>query len=457
MAKKKNTQTVKLLSPEEYIRKRAKNLPVHECWVTSGWEEDDLVQILIARKHATGNITCCLYLVNLSCKGVKDSFFHYNLSESDYEDFLDDFCTNSIINKERIDYSLACNIVIAGVEYAAGLGIKPCKAYQQTTRFFLEEKSDETDLTDIKCDRYGKPFYMQGSDSKAEADFIMKHLTKTLGKDNFYYLLDDDVSNFDDDEIYGDLEELGDLNFEDYDLNDLVAQFKELHKIFDGDLNQTHKPSLVKLTITSDLLFERLIDNDVVEDLLDEWEVEREVEITNSLPGMDEDNKEYDEKAFTKVMKRVDKEPEYLNNLEAKWEQVPFFKYLQLKKIQEQYPEEARAKSDQALALLPDSPLIRLHKNELDLLEGIKTTMVTFEDIFDNATSVSDFEMVEYLRFKVLCALILKDINYMEALYAILPDIDLPEHDYIEMRSFILATRFAFLNEYYSSEKRAEE
>ena len=68
---KKQKQVPRILSPENYIRQRARNLPLFQCLVNEGWEEEGLVYATIARKHINGNITFCAYLVDLKCLGIK--------------------------------------------------------------------------------------------------------------------------------------------------------------------------------------------------------------------------------------------------------------------------------------------------------------------------------------------------------------------------------------------------
>ena len=50
--KKKKGKVVQfLLSPENYIRSRARNLPLFECMISEGWKESGMANILIARNH----------------------------------------------------------------------------------------------------------------------------------------------------------------------------------------------------------------------------------------------------------------------------------------------------------------------------------------------------------------------------------------------------------------------
>ena len=39
MAKTSKGKVIQMLSPENYIRQKARTLPVYECMVNSGWDE----------------------------------------------------------------------------------------------------------------------------------------------------------------------------------------------------------------------------------------------------------------------------------------------------------------------------------------------------------------------------------------------------------------------------------
>jgi hypothetical protein len=67
MANKNKGKVVQMLSPENYIRKKARSLPIFECRVNGEWKESKMAQVLVARRHTNGNITACFYLVDLMC------------------------------------------------------------------------------------------------------------------------------------------------------------------------------------------------------------------------------------------------------------------------------------------------------------------------------------------------------------------------------------------------------
>jgi hypothetical protein len=159
MAKKKQTQQVQQLSPENYIRQKARNLPVFECMINEDWEFSKMASVSVARKHTNGNITLGLYLVDLNCLGVKDAHYLFNVSEPEYRRTI---TSNGNLDLTSISYELAHNIVYAGLEFAKELGFNPHKDFS-VARYILEEDTDEVELIEIECGHDGKPMFVKAN------------------------------------------------------------------------------------------------------------------------------------------------------------------------------------------------------------------------------------------------------------------------------------------------------
>jgi hypothetical protein len=89
MAKKNKGKAVQMLSSENYIRKKARTLPILECWINKDWEESGVANIIITRSHTNGNITACYYYVDLYCLGIKDSYHQFNIPQFELQERLD--------------------------------------------------------------------------------------------------------------------------------------------------------------------------------------------------------------------------------------------------------------------------------------------------------------------------------------------------------------------------------
>lgn len=145
------------------------------------------------------------------------------------------------------------NIIHAALEFAEVIGLPPCKEFRQTTRFFLEENTDEIELIEIECGRDGKPFYTQGLDSDMEADRMIKHLTKTLGSGNFDYILETDNQEYDED-------------FDPDYIDELKEQFLDL---FSQSMQENLSPETMKeLTAITNPICCEISDEDSLQYLL---------------------------------------------------------------------------------------------------------------------------------------------------------------------------------------------
>jgi len=185
-----------MLSPEKYIRKKARKLPIHECWINKDWENDRLANISVARKHTNGNLTIGFYLVDLNCLGIKDANAIFNIHPDEYLEILEKLQQN--FDMEKIAYPLAHNIIYSGLEYAKDYGFAPHKEFE-LAKFILEEDTEDIELMEIDCGGDdGKPLYIRGPhETDIRASQIIAQLEATAGHGNFDYvygeLEDDDI------------------------------------------------------------------------------------------------------------------------------------------------------------------------------------------------------------------------------------------------------------------------
>ena len=82
-------KTIKMYdSPGKAIRTRARNLPFGKCYVNSDWKTGHLANVIVTRLHVNGNVTAGMYLVDLLCLGVKESWYLFNESKHRVLEFL---------------------------------------------------------------------------------------------------------------------------------------------------------------------------------------------------------------------------------------------------------------------------------------------------------------------------------------------------------------------------------
>jgi hypothetical protein len=182
------------LSPKKYIETQARKLPVHQCLVNTDWEQTQMANVVIMRRHVNGNVTLGLYLVDLLCLGVKDTLYKFNIPQ--YE--ADEMFANKDFFVE-INYNLAHNIVFAGHDFAMEFNIPPHKNFA-LTKNILAEDNDNVPLIDIvvgdKVD--GKPHLM--INPYGEGKWALELLKKNAGEGNYYFTTEIGFGNNDEDD-----------------------------------------------------------------------------------------------------------------------------------------------------------------------------------------------------------------------------------------------------------------
>lgn len=229
MAKQKKGKKVQMLSPENYIRRKARTLPICECRVSIEWDETHLAHVIVARSHTNGNITMGVFLVDLNCLGIKDTTYGFNLSQSDYREMLSDISDD--VELEQIEYALAHNIVFAGLEFAEQFGFEPHKDFTSVSQYVLEEDNDDIELIDIECGENGMPVYVQGPfDNDVRVKQIIATLDRTAGTGNYLTILKSE----DEDGYYDDLE-LGNDVVDEFSTWTETEKLKEFLRLLDKE------------------------------------------------------------------------------------------------------------------------------------------------------------------------------------------------------------------------------
>ena len=193
---KKTSQKQVLLSPQNYIRQKARNLPVVECFITPKWEDIGECNIIVARRHTNGNYTIGFYLIDTFCLGVKDAGYRFNLPEFEYEEVKESFADNL----EPTTYNEAHNIIYGALEYAEDLGFSPHKDFG-VAQYILEEDTDDIPLIEYQFGCDGKPMLIVNT--RAEFNRYSPILEKVVGDDYTFSVREEDEYDEDEDEDEG--------------------------------------------------------------------------------------------------------------------------------------------------------------------------------------------------------------------------------------------------------------
>lgn len=445
--KKKKKPSPQILSPENYIRQRARNLPVFKCFVNDGWDEDGLAHVTIARKHVNGNVTYCSCLVDLKCLGIKDTLYQFNVPEYEFDEYKDKLETD--IGLIECEYNLVHNIIHAGWEYAEDIGFEPHKDFLSITQYMLEEDSDAIPLIDIHCGgENGKPLFVQGPlEDDTMAGMIVSRLEKRLGAGNYDYVLGWD-NPFDD--PYDDEEDDEEDFFDEYSGNSYkenAAIFLELTRYLEN-AGPEEEERFKRIETLTDMLYGDLTDLKKVEGMVGKWRKESYgYTVTNAaywqmLGLKNEDEITYEDLSYLTKEDDHDKLQQYARE---RWGELPYVELLEIQSLDD--PSEKKAKIAGALKQYPDHALLKLEEKAIRIQDKkLKKTELSFRSLFGERTEITPHEYVSWQVGKLHYFASTRDLAGIEAL-SLFNDSEIhTEHDQTGMSlSILYAMRISVL------------
>lgn len=183
--KRKRIAMVQATSIPNQLRK-ARNYPIKECYITEDWQNKGMCNIYILREKPDHNIVLGVYLIDLWCLGLKDTFCNPDLS---YEEIIDRIHSHPTERFIPIDSDLAHSIIYGGIAYAGNLGFKPHSDFKYS-EFVLEEMEGIQYEDSVEFGKDGKPFYIVGPyDSKETINTILSQLEEKVGENNFHFII----------------------------------------------------------------------------------------------------------------------------------------------------------------------------------------------------------------------------------------------------------------------------
>ncbi len=461
MAKNKKTNNAnQKLSPENYIRQKARSLPIYECWITSNWKNSGLASICISRIHSNGNLTLGMYLVDLYCLGLKDTTYRFNFFRSDYNELIDDMKEKQEMTK--IDYPLAHNIIFAGIEYADELGFKPPKEFTSVTQYILEEDNDDIELIEIECGHDGEPFYIKSENTSiAQFHSILNTLNKSVGEGNYKIFINDSMDDlFDDDDEYDD-DEQDDVLMNEYNKlskHGRIELFKQLTVNGIDDISEEKTFQLVALT--DSIFFMDLCDSEEVNKIYDSWVADLNVNIgekyyTWESLGLESEREISDEDKtdFMGLDLLLNTKSKKLKNrieeMRKKWGNIPYIDVIELHYLKETNPKLFESKLIEYDSKLANYSFFKMlkFKNNYFKNNDQKTfeNMIDLDSIFDGRESITPKEIIIYFTNKILALQVRNNKNELEAMEMILEDISLEEEITNTLKMFLIITKIESL------------
>jgi len=180
--KRKRIATIQSFSIPNQLRK-ARDYPIKECFITEGWQNKGMCDIFILREKPDYQFIVGVYLVDLWCLGLKDTFYNIDVS---YEEITDRLYNHPSERFISIDADLAHSVIYGGIDYAKNLGFMPHGDFR-FSRFILEPREEIEFDDSIEFGKDGKPHFFAGPyDSKIKIGRIIAQLEERVGQGNFH-------------------------------------------------------------------------------------------------------------------------------------------------------------------------------------------------------------------------------------------------------------------------------
>lgn len=198
MAKKKQKKPQQqFLSPDQFVKQRARSLEIGSCYVSKDLESAGEGQVIVTRMHTGGKVSVAFYLVDIWCLGLKDSFYRLRMEEYEFEEMIRTYR----VGLRKCSYDEAHNWIYGAIAYAEEAGIEPDKSFN-ITQYMLEEDDDNIPLIEYEYGKDGK--HLLVAHSHLEVSLYMPLLKKNLGEGNYDYILSLHDADIDDEDFYDD-------------------------------------------------------------------------------------------------------------------------------------------------------------------------------------------------------------------------------------------------------------
>ncbi len=198
-----NRKVLEGLSDSDLIKKSAE-FPIYEVHISRDWQESGLAQIVVVRQLPNLKYLVAVYLIDIFCLGLKDTFLKPQLKYQDVIEFL------SYFPEELVECSFedARSIVLGSIEYAKQLGFEPHRDWKKTNAIIEHERDFERKF---KFGKDGLPLYIQGPNDDTQK--IMAKLNPLIEKSMAHFVSEADLK--------------GDID--DFDGNQLLAEAIKKH------------------------------------------------------------------------------------------------------------------------------------------------------------------------------------------------------------------------------------
>ncbi len=187
-----------VLTGPRYHLERAREYPLHGCWVYKDWKQSGIAPVVVARRQPDDRVLYGVYLIDLYCLGIKDCYTRTDISPVQFERDLPQMCAQE---PEACPVEFAHELIYGAMEYAKGYGFDPTPEFNGSLGDKILDLPDAHPRTHgIEFGKDGKPFFAAGPyDDERKINRTLNTLHRTAGEGNFDYLV-----GFGGPELFGD-------------------------------------------------------------------------------------------------------------------------------------------------------------------------------------------------------------------------------------------------------------
>ncbi len=152
---KNTSKKQQFLSPENYLRQKARQLPIGKCYISSNIRTIGEGMVIVQRLHTGGKITFGAFLIDTFCLGLLDAYVKVRVEEDEFNyNFSDRIDSEEFI---EITYAEAHNWIYGAIAWAEEAGIEEPRKFNLPS-YVLEEDTDDIPLIELPFGKDGKHF-----------------------------------------------------------------------------------------------------------------------------------------------------------------------------------------------------------------------------------------------------------------------------------------------------------
>lgn len=106
------------MSPEKYIKEKARMLPLGKCYTYANWKDAGGITVIVSRIHPKGTVTCADFCIDKLCRGVRGTRYFFNISPENLEEIVEYYSDAENDRMVVIPYEVAHNLIYGSIELA---------------------------------------------------------------------------------------------------------------------------------------------------------------------------------------------------------------------------------------------------------------------------------------------------------------------------------------------------